>query len=169
MQRGAKAAAGSVAKIRLEPDTEERSVTVPPELKRILGQDRSLMRWFDGQNYSTRKWIIDSVTEPKSREARERRAEQMCEQLLATMEAEQELPPVLRIAFSRNALAAEGWRQMTALQRRGNLLAIFHYRSPEARARRIERVLELAAQVAERKTGREKAKGKTSPQAGPEL
>ena len=47
MQAGAKAFAGSVAQFRLEPDTEERVVTVPKELKRILGEDRSLRRWFD--------------------------------------------------------------------------------------------------------------------------
>ena len=40
MQAGAKAFAGSVAQFRLEPDTEERVVTVPKELKRILGEDR---------------------------------------------------------------------------------------------------------------------------------
>src|SRR5215467_1191797 len=57
MQRGAKAVLGSVAKIRLEPDTEPRAVIVPPELKRILSEDRSVLRWFDKLNYSIRKWL----------------------------------------------------------------------------------------------------------------
>ena len=151
MQRGAKAVLGSIAKIRLEPDTEERTVSVPPELNRVLAEDRSLVRWFDKLNYSTRKWIVDSVTDPKSHEARQRRAEQVAEQLLSTMEAERELPPILRRAFADNPLAAKGWDLMTAVQRRSLLLAIFYYRNPDARARRLEKVLEQAAQVAENK------------------
>jgi uncharacterized protein YdeI (YjbR/CyaY-like superfamily) len=154
MQRGAKAVVGSIAKIRLEPDTDERTVTVPPELKRVLAEDRALVRWFDQLNYSTRKWITDWVTDPKGHEARQRRAEQVAEQLMSTMEAEREIPPMLRLAFAKNPLAAKGWDLMTALQRRSLLLAIFYYRNPEARARRLEKVLDLAAQVAEKKTNR---------------
>ena len=151
MQAGARAVVGSIAKIRLEPDTEERTITVPPELKRILAEDRSVQHWFDKLSYSVRKWIVDWVTDPKSREARQRRAEQVAEQLLSTMEAERDPPPMLRLAFARNPLAAKRWDLMTPTQRRGQLLAIFYYRSPESRARRLEKVLEQAAQVAERK------------------
>lgn len=153
MQRGAHAVLGSVAKIRLEPDTEERFITIPPELKRILAEDRSALRWFEKLNYSIRKWITDWVTDPKGREARQRRAEQVAEQLLSTMEAERDLPPILRLAFARNPVAARGWDLMTPTQRRAQLLAIFYYRTPESRARRLEKVLELAEQVAERKAG----------------
>src|SRR2546428_10016333 len=42
MQAGAKAGPGVVARFRLEPDTEERIVTVPVELKHALAEDRSL-------------------------------------------------------------------------------------------------------------------------------
>src|SRR2546421_8196942 len=42
MQAGAKVKLGSVAQFRLEPDTEERTVTVPLELKQVLSEDRSL-------------------------------------------------------------------------------------------------------------------------------
>ena len=154
MQHGAKAVVGSMAKVRLEPDTEQRTVTTPPELKRILAEDRSLIRWFDKLNYSTRKWIVDWVTDPKGREARQRRAAQVAEQLLSTMEAERELPPILRRAFAGNPPAARGWELMTPVQRRSLLLAIFYYRNPEAQARRLEKVLEQAAQVAEKKANR---------------
>ena len=154
MQHGAKVVVGAMAKIRLEPDTEERTVTVPPELKCILAEDRSLIRWFDKLNYSTRKWITDWVTDPKGRDARQRRAEQVAEQLLSTMEAERDLPPMLRLAFANDPRASQGWDLMTPVQRRSLLLAIFYYRNPEARARRLEKVLELAAQVAEKKANR---------------
>jgi uncharacterized protein YdeI (YjbR/CyaY-like superfamily) len=72
------------------------------------------------------------------------------------MEAERELPPILRVAFARDPLAREGWELMSAVQRRGQLIAIFYYRSPEARARRVEKVLQAAAELAEKKANRKK-------------
>lgn len=113
MQRGAGAAPGTVAQFRLEPDTEERIVTMPVELKRALAEDRLLRRWFDKLNYSTRKYINDWIAEVKSAGARTRRAEQIAERLLATMEAERELPPILQIAFAQNSRAREGWERMS--------------------------------------------------------
>jgi hypothetical protein len=150
MQAGGKAWAGSAAQFRMEPDTEERVVSVPKELKRILAEERALQRWFATLNYSTRKWVCDWVGDVKSAEARARRSEHVAEQLLSTMEAEYELPPLLRRAFSGSAL--EGWRRMSRLKRRGHLLAIFYYRHPEARARRLAKAVEEAeAMAAKRK------------------
>jgi uncharacterized protein YdeI (YjbR/CyaY-like superfamily) len=145
MQAGAKAAPGAVARFRLEPDTEERTVALPTELKRLLAEERPLLRWFNTLNYSTRKYIAEWIAEVKSPEARVRRSEQLAERLMATMEAEQELPPLLQVAFARNARAREGWQRMTPAQRRMQLLAIFYYRNPEARARRVEKTVQEAA------------------------
>ncbi len=153
MQAGAGAGPGTTAEFRLELDTEERSVTVPVELKRALAEDRSLRRWYDELNYSTRKEIADWITQVKSAEARVRRAGQIAERLLATMEGERELPPILRVAFERDARAREGWERMSPSRRRSHLMAIFYYRSPEARARRIEKTIQAAAEFAERKAG----------------
>ncbi|PYT50459.1 MAG: hypothetical protein DMG44_06170 [Acidobacteria bacterium] len=151
MQAGAAARPGSVAQFRLEPDMEKRVATVPAELQRILNEDRSLRRWFDQLNYSTCKWITDRVVQVKSAEARVRRAEQAAEQLMATMEAERELPPILKLAFAREPRALAGWQRMSPTHRRGNLLAIFYYRTPEARDRRIAKIIEDALTFAERK------------------
>ena len=151
MQKGAHAVAATVARFRLEPDTEERMVTIPAELKRVLAEDRSFLRWYDRLNYSTRKWIADWIGNVKSAAARVRRAEQVAEQLLSTMEAERELPPMLQLAFARNPRAREGWEQMSASRRRGHLIAIFYYRTPESRARRLSKTIEEAAALAERK------------------
>ncbi len=156
MQAGAGARPGSVAQFRLEPDTEKRVATVPAELQRVLNEDRSLRRWFDQLNYSIRKWITDRVVQVKSAEARVRRAEQVAEQLMATMEAELELPPILKLAFAREPRAFAGWQRMSPLHRRGHLLAIFYYRSPEAHDRRIAKVIEDALAFAARETKREK-------------
>ena len=150
MQKGARATTGSVARFRIERDTEERVVTIPDSLKRILAEDRSFRRWYDGLNHSTRNDIAKWVSEPKSPAARTRRAEQIAERLLATMEAERELPPILQVAFGRNPRAREGWERMSIARRRMHLLGIFYYRTPEARARRVEKMLDDAMTVAEK-------------------
>jgi uncharacterized protein YdeI (YjbR/CyaY-like superfamily) len=154
MQAGAHATEGTTAEFLLEPDTEERVVTLPAELNRILAEDRSLRRWFETLNYSIRKWLVDSIAQPKSAAARVRRAEQVGEQLFSVMEAERELLPALRLAFTRDPRALEGWNLMTPRYRRGSLFAIFYYRSPEARDRRIEKVVAEAVALAEKKSDR---------------
>ena len=153
MQAGARAFAGAVAQFRLEPDTEERTITVPTELKRLLAQDRAFGRWFEQLNYSIRKYICNLIREPKSAQARVRRAEQMAERMLATMEAEHELPPILQIEFNRRPHAREGWNRMSASHRRMHLLSIFYYKSPEARARRIDKMIAEAIRFAEKRPG----------------
>lgn len=145
MQAGARTAPGMAAQFRLEPDSEIRKATVPVELQRAFSQYRPLQRWFDDLSYSIRKWITDWIVQPKSAEARVRRAEQIAEQLLTTMEAERELPPILKAAFARDPRAWEGWQRMSPTHRRHQLLSIFHYRNPESRERRIGKMLEEAA------------------------
>ena len=150
MQAGAKTGLGGAARFRLEPDTEKRVAIVPSELERQLAEDCELRRWYDKLNYSTRKDIGHWITEVKSAEARLRRAEQITERLLATMEAERELPPILRVAFARSPRAFEGWKLMSPSHRRSHLFAIFYYRTPDARARRVAKVVEDAYGFAER-------------------
>jgi uncharacterized protein YdeI (YjbR/CyaY-like superfamily) len=152
MQEGGGATEGSTAEFWLEPDTEERIVAVPAELKRFLSEDRLFRAWFGTFNYSTRKWIADWISQPKSAASRVRRAEQVAEQLLSAMEAERELPPALKLAFSRDPRALDGWNLMSPSHRRGLLIAIFYYRSPDSRARRVEKVLEEAIALAEKKS-----------------
>src|ERR1035437_7485799 len=77
MQKGARAAEGSVARFQIELDREERTVEIPDELKRIFSEARSLRRWYDELNHSTRNDIAKWITEPKSAEARVRRAEEI--------------------------------------------------------------------------------------------
>ena len=154
MQAGANVRLGMVAEFELEPDLEERTVAPPAELKRLLGEDRALRKWYDALNYSMRKWIADRILQVKSAQSRVRLAEQIAEQLLATMEAERELPPILQVAFAREPRAREGWKRMSASHRRGQLLAIFYYRSPEARERRIANTVEEAVQFAARSSAR---------------
>jgi uncharacterized protein YdeI (YjbR/CyaY-like superfamily) len=152
MQNGAQAFAGSPAQCLLEPDTAERLAVIPSELKRALAEDRSLRAWFDELSYSIRKWICDWVAQPKSAASRTRRAEQIAEQVLSVMEAEHQLPPALRLAFMRDPRALAGWKQMSRTRRRHQLLSIFHYRTPDARARRVDRAVEEAIAFAQKKS-----------------
>jgi uncharacterized protein YdeI (YjbR/CyaY-like superfamily) len=61
---------------------------------------------------------------------------------METMEAERELPPIMQLAFRQNPRAREKWEQMSPSHRRAHLFGIFYYRTPEARARRIAKVME---------------------------
>ena len=150
MQAGGKVQVGVTAKVRLEPDTEERTVAIPPELLSILSEERVLLRWYQTLNYSTRHDIANWIAEVKSPEARARRATQLAERLLATMEAEKELPPAIRMAFARDPRAQEGWTLMSPARRRAHLMGIFYYREPAAQARRIAKAVRDAFELAER-------------------
>jgi len=158
MQKEARAVEGNVARFQMELDSEERIVTIPDGLKRILsripGDGHALRRWYDELNYSTRNDIAKWVTEPKSAEARLRRAEQIAERLLAVMDAERELPPILQVAFARHPHAREGWDGMSASRRRGHLFGIFYYRTPDAQARRIDKMLDDATALAGKSSSR---------------
>jgi uncharacterized protein YdeI (YjbR/CyaY-like superfamily) len=156
MQTDANAVPGDTVQFRIVPDTAKRVAIVPAELQRILNEDRSFRRWFDEQlTFSMRKWICDWIVNVKNPASRLRRAEQVAEQLLTTMEAELDLPPVLKLAFARDPRAYQGWLSMTPLQRRHQLLGIFYYRSPESRDRRIAKMLEEALARTERKTNKQ--------------
>jgi uncharacterized protein YdeI (YjbR/CyaY-like superfamily) len=151
MQKQGRVTAGANAGFEIELDSEERVATIPEPLERILAEDRPFRRWYDQLNHSTRSEIAKWVNEPKSAEARGRRSEQIAERLLETMEAERELPPLLQLAFARNPLAAEGWEQMSQARRRGHLLGIFYYRTPEGRENRLGKILDDATAIAEKK------------------
>lgn len=153
VQKAAKAGVGSRVRIEMEPDMEERLALVPAELAQELKGDRRLRRWFDGLNEYTRRMICGWVHEPASPAVRQKRAEQMAERLLLTMEGEQEVPPILRAAFQREPLAKVGWDAMTPLQRRGHLLGVFYYKVGEAREKRAARAVEEAVRVAKRQQG----------------
>lgn len=148
MQKHAGVQAGDMAEITLEPDLAERPVSVPPELTKLLKTDRALARFFAELSPSARKELGDKIREPKSAASRTRRAEQAAERMLLALEGEQVLPPILQVAFRRVPLAAAGWQAMTPVQRRGHLLGIFYYQSPEARERRAQKAVEEALRVA---------------------
>ena len=152
MQKGARVRPGDSVKVRIENDVEERSAAIPPELERELKQSKALRKWFDALSLSMRRHFAQEVSKPKSAEARKRRAEHYAELLYMAMDAERDLPPMLRTAFARRPRAHDGWLSMSPTQRRHTLMSIFHYRSPEAQDRRIEMMLDEAEARAEKRS-----------------
>ena len=144
MQQGAAVSLGDTADFRLEPDLEPREAELPDELAVLLNQEPGLRDWYGALTEYMRREIGKWVMDVKSDEARLRRAEQMAERLLATMEGERELPPAIAAAFRARPKARAGWAKMTLTQRRGELMAVFYYRTVEGRERRIEKLCDAA-------------------------
>ncbi|HEV2645143.1 MAG TPA: YdeI/OmpD-associated family protein [Acidobacteriaceae bacterium] len=144
MQEGAGVRLGDVAEIRLEADLEAREAELPDELAVLIDEEPGLRGWYDELTEYTRREIGKWVCAVKDDAARMRRAEQMAERLLAAMEGEQELPPVIEAAFRKRPKARVGWAKMTEVQRRSELLAVFYYRTVDAQQRRVEKLVEAA-------------------------
>ena len=141
MQKGGGVMPGMEAQFRMEPDPEKREVPVSPELEKALKESKRLQKFYLGLTPSARTDIARWITGAKQKQTRARRAEQCAERLMETMEAEIELPPMIRQAFARNPQAAEGWSRMPPSHRRMHLLGIFYYRNLESRLRRIEKAM----------------------------
>lgn len=148
MQKAAGAGVGAMVDFTIAPDLEQRTPVVPPELAKLFRSEKKLAKWFGGLSEATRREIGKWIDGVKSAEARQRRAEQIAERLMLTMEGEEELPPVLEVAFRRVPVAKKGWERMTVAQRRTNLMAVFYYQSPEARQKRVAKVVEDCLKVA---------------------
>lgn len=144
MQAGAGVGLGSSAEFVLEPDLDPRDAELPDELGTLLDEVEGLREWYDGLTEYTRREIGKWVLGVKSDEARLRRAEQMAERLLSTMEAEIELPPLIEAAFRARPKARAGWAKMTPSQRRSELLAVFYYQTPESRQKRLGKLCDAA-------------------------
>lgn len=136
---------GSRVAITLEPDLEDRPVLLSLDFSKVLkSADRRLPAWFAKISPSYRREIDKWVSAPKSAPSRLKRAEQIVERLLQAMEGESDPPPILRHAFQRQPLAEKGWWALTPIQRRGHLLGIFYYQTPEARGRRTAKAIDHA-------------------------
>jgi uncharacterized protein YdeI (YjbR/CyaY-like superfamily) len=144
MQAAAGAGPGDTADFRLEPDLDPREAELPDELAVLLDEEPGLRDWYDGLTESMRREIGKWVLGVKTDDARLRRAEQMAERLLATMDGERELPPAIAAAFRTRPKASAGWQRMTATQRRSELMGVFYYQTVEARQRRIDKLCDAA-------------------------
>jgi uncharacterized protein YdeI (YjbR/CyaY-like superfamily) len=150
MQKGAGVRPGHIAQVELEPDLEERPQSTPPELEKLLRQDRSMRKFYGQLSDSMRKAIVDQIEQPKNSDVRASRAELWVERMMLAIEGERVTPPILEAAFHRHPRARDGWKAMTPIQRRGHLMGIFYYQSPESRQKRAQKAIEDALRAAKK-------------------
>lgn len=144
MQKGAGVSCGQEASFTLAPDLEERAAELPDELDCLLDEAPGLRAWYAALSEYSRRELGKWISAVKGSDARCRRAQQTAERLLATMEAEIELPPRIKRALCAKPRAMQGWLSMPPSHRRAELLAIFSYQSPEAQERRLAKLVEKA-------------------------
>lgn len=152
--KAAGAKAGDTVEVRIEPDLEGHIYAEPKELTRVLRRDKDLRRAFDALPSSVRRWFAMFVDQAKAAVTRSQRAERIAETVMQVLEGEEIPPPILRAAFQRQPMAAQGWNASTRAQRRNYLLGIFMPQSIAARERRTAYVLEKCLETARRKGGR---------------
>jgi uncharacterized protein YdeI (YjbR/CyaY-like superfamily) len=141
-QKAARISAGDMASFTMMPDPAAHELRMPVELKEALKEDRLLRKYFANLSPWIQRAFADSVNNSKSADVRRRRSMQLAERLLQTMDAEQDLPPMLRMTLRRHRGAEEAWAELTAGQRRQHLLIIFGCRTPEAQVKRLEKMIE---------------------------
>lgn len=148
-QQAAGVTLGNRVVIDIEPDLRPRPAELPEELDALLDEAEGLRDWYDALSEYTRREIGKWVLGVKSGEARLRRARQMAERMLYTLEAEQELPPAIAKALQSRPRAKAGWAKMTATQRRMGLFAVAYYQTPDSQSKRIDK---LCAEAEKRTT-----------------
>ncbi|MBB5338214.1 YdeI/OmpD-associated family protein [Tunturiibacter gelidoferens] len=150
MQKAACAKVGATVEIAIEPDLEQREPVATAQFEKLLKREKRLAKWYREQSESMQYEVGKWLNAVKSPEARQRRAEQMAERMLLTMEGEKVLPPVVEAAFHRAPMARRGWELLTPTQRMSSLLAIFYYQGPEAREKRVRKLVEDCLRPARR-------------------
>jgi uncharacterized protein YdeI (YjbR/CyaY-like superfamily) len=141
-QQAARITAGDAATFNMMPDPTAHELRMPAELKDALKEDRLLKKFFDNLSPWLQRALADSVNDSRSGDVRRRRSTQLAERLLQTMDAEQDLPPLLRMTLRRHRGAEDAWARLTAVQRRQHLLVIFGCRTPAAQVKRLEKMIE---------------------------
>jgi uncharacterized protein YdeI (YjbR/CyaY-like superfamily) len=152
MQKGSGAISlGDKVEVTLDLDTEERTVKPPSILLKILDEDKDLRKYFDAFSYSMRKYIVEFVTQAKSKDVQKRRAEQIAVTLMEMRDGEEIPPPILAVEFAKNPKAKAGWEKMSASHKRSHLWGIFYYKTSESRARRVDKAINAMVEKASKK------------------
>ena len=69
----ANVSAGDEVEVEIEPDTQPREVSVPPDFLEALDRDADARRFFDGLSYSNKQRVVLSIEGAKTAETRLRR------------------------------------------------------------------------------------------------
>jgi len=107
MQRAAGAKVGAMVDLAIEPDLDEREAVVTQEFESLLKGQKKLAKWYGELSESRQRDVGKWLGAVKSVDARQRRAEQVAEWMLLTMEGEKILPPV-RSGVRSGACCAQG-------------------------------------------------------------
>ncbi len=83
MQAGAKATAGDIVKVTMEPDRAERTAEVPQELEKAFKKNKKAADFFGTLSYSHKRAYTDWVGGAKQETTRETRAAKAIEMLAA--------------------------------------------------------------------------------------
>ena len=75
-------AGGEEIDVDLELDTAPRTVEVPPDFAAALAAEPKAKAFFDGLNYSERRWFVLGIEDAKTPETRQRRIEKHVARLL---------------------------------------------------------------------------------------
>ena len=75
----------------------------------MLDEEPGLRDYYDSLSESMRREIGKWVMNVKSDASRMKRAEQMAERLLGAMEGEDQLPPIIAVAFQKRPKARMGF------------------------------------------------------------
>jgi bifunctional DNA-binding transcriptional regulator/antitoxin component of YhaV-PrlF toxin-antitoxin module len=73
MREGAGVKAGDIVEVVIERDEAERTVEVPPQLKKELAKSKTATANWEKQSYSNQKEMARSITDVKQEETRTRR------------------------------------------------------------------------------------------------
>lgn len=65
--------AGDEVEVEIEPDTQPREVSVPPDFLEAIERDGDARRFFDGLSFSNKQRIVLSIEGAKTAETRQRR------------------------------------------------------------------------------------------------
>lgn len=140
MQKAGNVRAGQQAEFKVSQVTKEPKIQPSPEVAAIMKKEKTLAKWYEAKlSPSQKREISKWIAIAKSQAARAKRADELAERLMRTMEAERELPPMLRRALADDPAAAKRWSAMTEIQRRNHLMGIFYYKTPEAIERRMRK------------------------------
>lgn len=142
---------GELLSIEIERDDEERTIEVPEVFERYLAEDSEIQEYFSDLNYSTQKYLVDHIIEPKSVAAQERRAEQIMVRLIEIRDGEFEPPPILQAMFAHNPRASAAWKALTPQHKRDHLFYIFASNNPEIRQKRATQAIQKIIERVEKK------------------
>ena len=73
IREGAGVSAGDAVDVDVEPDSEPREVTVPPDFAAALDGDAAARQFFDELSYSNKRRLVLLIEETKTTETRQRR------------------------------------------------------------------------------------------------